>query len=65
MFTGLVIPLLAYGACVSASAGIRHVQNMYTCSDLGFPGFIGFDINGTWQLFRQENAVTLSVHIHD
>ena len=64
MFTGLVIPLLAYGACISASAGIRHVQNMYiyTCSDLGFPGFIGFDINGTWQTFRQEN-VTVTLFI--
>ena len=33
--------------CVSASAGIRHVQKTYMYSDLGFPGFIGLDGNGT------------------
>ena len=39
--------MVHWDMCVSASAGIQHVQNIYMYSDLGFPGFIGFDGNGT------------------
>ena len=39
--------MVHWAMCISASAGIRHVQNIYMYSDLGCPGFIGFDRNGT------------------